>query len=423
MNFHPPVNLEFLLYLVSIFCISLIDFVVIVRARFARAVEITETTGEDEDFTILIPIFGDMKYLKNIKFLEQYSKHVILCTTNRESEEFNEQIEAVAKQKGFRIFRSKVPLSSNYVKPNPWALFTYALTAKHIYTGSAKALSNQINRDLERDEIIRESFSIIKTKFCIYLDGDTVAKQNLRQLVHKFQTSKLDLASVRVLASKNETLMEKLQSLEYELAMDARKIYPWLTSGASMISTTDSMKNIMSHHSLFFSGGDIEIGKLAKMLGHKVGHIKFEFYTDVPPTFKAWFRQRRMWFGGGFRHAIINLHQYSWKNPMFYFYTTVLVYSLAPLRIYEMVKYPAVLLIVIVLYWMLVFAFNWQKRGWHYFLVPFYALTQILVLVPLGMCTYFILAFNSNNVGLIKFRKLATIKAPRIHNVIKKYSA
>jgi cellulose synthase/poly-beta-1,6-N-acetylglucosamine synthase-like glycosyltransferase len=129
--------------------------------------------------------------------------------------------------------------------------------------------------------------------------------------------------------------MEKLQSIEYAVAMDTRKIYPWLTSWACMIARTKVIRDIMKNHSLLFSGGDIEIVKLAKMLGYKVGHLHFEFFTDVPSTFKAWFKQRMAWFGGGFRHAVINMHQYTWRHPLFYFYTTFLVFLLTPLRWYE----------------------------------------------------------------------------------------
>ncbi len=122
-----------------------------------------------------------------------------------------------------------------------------------------------------------------------FLNGDTVAYEPLQKLVGHFRDMKYDICSVRVLASESNTLCEKLQAIEYELSMDSRKIYPWLTSGACMVAKTEVIGDIMQHHSLFFSGGDIEIGKLAKILKYNVGHIPFELYTDVPITFKAWF--------------------------------------------------------------------------------------------------------------------------------------
>ena len=390
----------------TIFLISLIDFVVLVRARLRPHHAIHEYTKSDLDYTILIPIFGSISYLRNIEFLKQYTRHVVLCTTTKESLEFDVAISEIAKTHGFRIFRSHVPLASSVQKPNPWKLFTHTL---HGSGEVAKREGDQdatlrFNKEIARDEIIRDSFSAINTSYCIFLDGDTVANEKMFKLVHLMRELNFDLASVRVLASKQETLMEKLQAVEYDLAMDARKIYPWLTSGACMVAKTNVIKDIMSHHSLFFSGGDIEIGKLASILKYKVGHIRFEFYTDVPSTFKSWFKQRMAWFGGGFRHAVINLHRYAWRHPLFYFYTTILVYLLTPLRWYEVIKHPLLLPLIILLYWILIFAFHWKTRRWFYFLFPFYALIQILILLPLGVWTYTKMVLSTNNVGIIRLR-------------------
>lgn len=393
----------------AIFLVSLIDFVVLVRARFKKHHAIHKYTKTDLDYTILIPIFGNMSYLRNIDFLKEYAKHVVLCTTTKETPKFNMAIEKISQENGFRIFRSDV-VASSVQKPNPWKLFTYTLHG----SGKLKKQENNINvierfsKETARDEIIRDSFVAIDTSYCIFLDGDTIAKEKLFKLVHLMRELDFDLASVRVLASKQKTLMEKLQSVEYALAMDARKIYPWLTSGACMVAKTSVIKDIMQHHSLFFSGGDIEIGKLAGILKYKIGHIRFEFYTDVPSTFKAWFKQRMAWFGGGFRHAVINLHRYSWRHPLFYFYTTILVYLLTPLRWYEVIMHPFILPVIIVLYWILIFIFHWKTRRWFYFLFPFYALIQIFILVPLGMFTYFRMVFSTNNIGLIKLRHKKT---------------
>jgi cellulose synthase/poly-beta-1,6-N-acetylglucosamine synthase-like glycosyltransferase len=375
--------------------ISLTDFVTVVRSRRSKSTTHTPDSPEHDDFTVLIPIFGDLSYLKNIEFLKQYSSHVVLCTTTRESEKFNNAIEEICRIHGFRIFRSEVPLAASVGKPNPWRLFSHTLHG---------TVEEEINREIARDEIIKDSFAVVKTEYCIFLDGDTVVKDSLYRLAGLMHEHKFDVASVRVLASKTDTLMEKLQSVEYQLAMDARKVYPWLTSGAGVVAKTKAIKNIMRHHSLFFSGGDIEIGKLAGMMGYKVGHLHFEFYTDVPSTFKAWFKQRMAWFGGGFRHAIVNAHSYTWRHPYFYFYTTILVYGATPLRWYEVFKYPEILPLVIVLYWILVFAFHWKQRAWYMFLFPFYALVQVMILVPLGIYTYFKMAYNANNSGIIALR-------------------
>ncbi len=373
--------------------ISLIDFVTVTRSRFAKKHVPDHKTKLEGDFSILVPIFGNIAYLKNVEFLSQYGNKVILCTTTKEKEEFNQAIDRIARHNNFRIFRSEVPLASRMAKPNPWRLFTNTLNSSVV-----------INQEIVRDEIIKDSFEIVQTKYCIFIDGDTVAKDSFYKLIGLMKEKDFDIASVRVLVSKTETIMEKLQGLEYELAMDARKIYPWLTSGAGVVARTAAIKEIMKHHSLFFSGGDIEIGKLAGMLKYNVGHLHFEFYTDVPSTFKPWFKQRMAWFGGGFRHAIINFHSYTWRHLMFYFYTTILVYGATPLRWYEFIAHIQILPLVICIYWVLVFIFHWKNRAWFFFLFPFYALLQVMIILPLGVYTYFKMALHSDNVGLIKLR-------------------
>lgn len=383
--------------------LSLVDFITIIRSRFYKAESVSSETKDCRSFTILIPIFGNMRYLKNVGFLSQYPGQVILCTTTKETSEFYSQIESIAQRFNFSVYRSRVPIASSKHKPNPWRLFSNTLTGGR---ESADNVEKHILSEEARDEIIREGSQSVKTEYSIFIDGDTVTDQSLGKLTGLMKQKEFDLSSVRVLASKQDTIMEKLQSVEYEFAMDARKIYPWLTSGAAMIAKTHIIREIMKHHSLFFSGGDIEIGKLAKILGFNVGHIAFPFYTDVPETFRAWFKQRMAWFGGGFRHAVINMHKYSWKHPMHFFYFTVLVYLLAPVRWYEVVRHPLVLLLVILIYWVLIFLFHWKRLRYFYILFPFYALIQIMILVPLGVYTYFKMALASQNTGAIKLRNL-----------------
>lgn len=376
--------------------IALFDFITIVRSKFKKTIPENDKYAID-DFTILIPIFGDISYLKNIKFLEPYGEQVVICTTTKETKKFYNDLSKITKKYHFRIFKSEVVLSSMKHKPNPWGLFHKTLSNRN--------LESSIITDLARDEIIRDSFISVNTKYCIFLDGDTISKDSLYYLAGTFKTSNLDIASVRILASKEATLSEKLQAIEYELAMDARRIYPWLTSGAAMIAKTKVIDHIMSNHSLFFSGGDIEIGKLSRLLGYKVGHIPAVFYTDVPETLKAWFKQRIAWCGGGFRHAVINMHSFTWRHPMFFLYVTVIVYLLTPFRWYEAIIHPQIILLVIVLYWILLFIFHWKKRSWVFFIFPLYALVQVMIIIPLGILRYFKMAYTSRNIGLIKVRR------------------
>ncbi len=374
--------------------LALTDYIIIVRSRLKstkrKLPDIAEFT---DDFTILIPIFGSMKYLKNVSFLKKYAPHVILCTTEKESREFNQTIRNLAEENHFRIFRSSVTLASNNKENNPLNLIIQEENNELTY-----------NKDIARDEIIKDSFNHISTRYCLFLDGDTFAKDDLYHLFGLMERKKFDIASVRVLVAKRETLIQKLQAVEYDLSMDARKIYPWLTSGAATVGKTSAFRKIMKHHSLYFQGGDIEVGRLAIMMNLPVGHIPFSFYTDVPRTFRAWWKQRQAWFGGGFRHSVINFHSHGLKYPLFSFYNSVLVFFTLPLRWYEVIQRPMVIPIIIILYWVLILVFHWKEKEWYYIFFPFYSLLQIMVLVPLGACMYFKMSFRSQNVGLIKLR-------------------
>ena len=64
----------------------------------------------------------------------------------------------------------------------------------------------------------------VKTKYCMFLDGDTTSERDLDELMGEFAKKNFDLASVRVLASKKKTVIEHLQNIEYEIAMDAKAI-------------------------------------------------------------------------------------------------------------------------------------------------------------------------------------------------------
>jgi cellulose synthase/poly-beta-1,6-N-acetylglucosamine synthase-like glycosyltransferase len=387
-------TLPFLIVILVPVGIALLDYITVTRSRFSQKHTHNHRTKDEGDFTILVPIFGDMSYLKNVHFLSQYADKVILCTTTRESELFNREIKLVSERYRFRIFMAEVPLLTQMTKPNPWGLFNATLS-------DGVTLEN---KESVKSKVIKDNLSLVRSEYCIFIDGDTIAKDSLYKLIGLMKEKKFDLASVRILASKTDTIFEKLQGLEYQLAMDGRRLYPWLTSGAGVVAKRSVIKDIMSHHSLFFSGGDIEIGKIAGLLKYKVGHLYFEFYTDVPSTFKAWFKQRAVWSGGGFRHAIVNFYSYTWRHPIFFLYFTILVYGATPLRWYEMIVHPGTLLIVIVIYWFLSLVILWKQRSMLIFLLPFYSLFQIMVILPCGIYTYFKMALNSDNVGLIKLR-------------------
>lgn len=77
---------------------------------------------------------------------------------------------------------------------------------------------------------------------------------------------------------------------------------------------------------------------------------------------------------------------------------------MAPVRWYEAVVRPELLLVVIAISWVLTALFHWRYRSRAFWVFPIYGLIQVLVVIPLGMVNYCRMAHRSHNMGRIKLR-------------------
>lgn len=330
-----------------------------------------------DDFAILVPIFNSTKYLSNLDFLKKYKEKVILCTTDEETEEFYKDLEKISKNYGFKILKSTFKKEPK----NPWRIYQKTLLA--------------------HDYVLGESVKSLTSKYVIFLDADTTCKTDLKYLAGAFEKENYDLSSVVILPSKKETITENLQYIEYNNAMKSRRIYPWLTSGAAMIAKRESIKEIMKKHSMFFNGGDIEIGKIANLMGMKVGHLPVKFYTDVPETYPKLVKQRFSWFCGAFRHSVVNAHT-NLSTPVYSFYFTFLIFLMLPFKIFELILHWYVLPFIILFYILMMFVINWEIRSKYMFLFPFYSLSQVLLFPILGIYRYTTTVIKTKNFGVMK---------------------
>ncbi|MBP7767407.1 glycosyltransferase family 2 protein [Candidatus Saccharibacteria bacterium] len=322
-------------------------------------------------------VYGDIKYLDNISFLKKYAKNTMICTSDHETEKFYKDLRAVCKQYGFRYSICKIPVSKGGPVKNAYS----------IYKGF----------------FARKKLPMRKGASCILIDADTYAKENVNNLVRAFLSSGTEIASLRCEVADESSLIQQLQGFEYRLAMDNRRMDPWLTSGACNISTAGLYKKIFEYHSDFFAGGDIEIGKLAYTAGYKVEHIDFTFYTDAPSTIKDWFNQRIIWYAGGFRHYIVSINRFGWHHFFLLFYNAVLTYILFPIRWLEVLFFPQLMLMLIVVGWSYTFILTFGK-GWRpsYLLLPVYSFVQTMVIVPFGVVRYLMIAVKSRSLGRFK---------------------
>lgn len=356
--------------------LSLFDFAT-VRANFKTPIDLTKVKKRSEDYALLVPIFNDVKYLTNIDWLKYYADKAVLCTTTAETPEFMASLKKLADTWGFRISQSEVGTGAK----NPWAIYHKSLLA--------------------HDAVLKDSILKLDEKYVIFIDGDTFVNGKLSVLCGAMEEQAFDISSVKVLPTKRDTLIQKLQGVEYDVAMQARLIYPWLTSGAGMVAKRSVMTEIMKNHSLFFNGGDIEIGKLADMMGYKVGHLPMTFFTDVPATVPKWIKQRFSWMCGCFRHAIINW-RHNLNYPFHFIYFSFMIYFLFFAKIKEMFFHWYMLPLVIGLYAIITYLANWKVRSKWMLIFPFYALFQILVILWAGIWRYLVTVKRTANLGVIR---------------------
>jgi hypothetical protein len=330
-----------------------------------------------EDFRILVPIYGSMKYLENREYLSQYGSRVTLCTTGNESPDFMKALYAVAIEYGFETFVDE---------PHP---------------GDTLRSDKRATSGTTRDRLIRNALATVKEEYVIPLDADSTTQEPFGLLVGELRLLGLDIASIRLVTSRADTLLTRLQRFEYRLAMQLRTIFPWMISGACHVAKTSVLSDIMDRHSLFFQGNDVEIGLIAHVRRYKIGHVPFEVTTNVPETAKGWMRQRLAWAGGEFRLFIVNC-RFILQHPFVWIYSGLIAILMFPLRWFFIVHPSLPLLISFVLYVVLVLYLHWKWRSAWVLLMPLYVLVSSLVFTPIGIVTYVHMALKHDNWGIIR---------------------
>ena len=359
----------------------LIDGVAGVRAR---DIVYTPGSGSHAAFRVLVPIWGNVRYLTNVDAaLAPYGDRVTLCTTGDESDEFYQALNRIAARHGFAVFVDA--------------------------PRGAKRGSGRSTGGTTRDRLICHVLVAgdIREPYVVPLDADSVPDGSLAVPVGELVRRGLDVASVRVMpANRTESVLTRLQWLEYRLAMQIKFLCPWMLSGACHIARTQVLADVMSRHSLFFQGNDVETGLLAERLGYRVGFIPFCIDTDVPATVRPWLRQRLAWAGGQFRLFIVNIRYIRW-HPFMWLYGGGVTYIALALR-YQSFGHSNWRVSATATGYLLLVLFLYARSGagaWWVLLMPFYVLVQSFVIVPLGAVWYVKMAIPARNAGLISTRK------------------
>lgn len=382
-----------LLILLTVALVALIDYIPRFLNGFGQSIKVETTYTKIPKYFIMPTVYGDPKYLEFIKnnpFLRRNKDKVLLCTTLHETKDFYNKLQELCSMEGFRYTR--VNTKNKHGK----AMF------------SAYAIYKGVFRNYQR-------LGINAKTPCLLMDIDTYTKDNLNNLIRKFIKEDLDISSLRCHIDKPKTLIEKLQQFEYETAMNNRKFSPWLTSGAASLGRAKVFKHIFSNHSDFFAGGDSEIGKIAKIMGYKIAFIDFLFLTEAPKTWKEWFNQRIIWFAGGFRHHVINMSSYGWQHFFLFFYNSLLIYILLPLRWIELINFPQILPVLLLLSWVYTFVLmtgrKWSKE---LLFLPIYSFIQSMIIIPFGIIRYIKLVRHHHSLGRLRYDMSAYSPSSRL---------
>jgi cellulose synthase/poly-beta-1,6-N-acetylglucosamine synthase-like glycosyltransferase len=334
------------------------------------------------DFRVLVPIWGNIRYLTNIGAIAKYGDRVTLCTTGDEAPQFYADLHRVAAAHGFRVFRDR------RVQPRHRRILH-----------KARATGGTI-----RDRLVQQALCEVRETFVIPLDADTVPGQPLETLAGELLRRKLDLASVAIVpANPGESVLTRMQQLEYRMAMQIKYIAPWMLSGACHAARTDVLRDVMSRHSLFFQGNDVEAGLIAHALGYRVGHIPFDVLSDVPARFRPWLRQRLAWAGGQFRLFIVNIRFARW-HPFMWLYGCGVAYLALALR-WESLAHSTWRVPATAAGYLALVLYLYLRRGggkWWALAMPLYTLVMSFVLTPVGVLWYVKMAVSGGNWGIIR---------------------
>jgi cellulose synthase/poly-beta-1,6-N-acetylglucosamine synthase-like glycosyltransferase len=337
-----------------------------VLARW-RGRTITPTGAPSDDFTIVVPLYGDPRYFEGRAELSRYRGNVLVAleVTPERMTAFADVLE----QEGWGVLRVRMP------QPNPAELMARAL--EHVTTTVA-----------------------------IRLDADTIVAGDLARGVSAVLADGADLCSVKVEVLEPRSICQKLQAVEYRMAMLARHFRPWLTSGACLVGRTEALRLVYANHALWTPGEDIETGRTAHALRMRVRHLDLVVRTEAPERFRQLFRQRRLWWAGSFRHWAINFDRNVLHLPLFTLYTVIAIWMSVFYRWWEMVDWSAIprtLPLIMAVYLVVTLISNWQVRSWWMLAMPLYAGLQGLVLPSLGAITYARLAWRRRRLGRYRF--------------------
>jgi cellulose synthase/poly-beta-1,6-N-acetylglucosamine synthase-like glycosyltransferase len=327
-------------------------------------------TRPNFDYTIVVPLYGHPRYFADRDHLRAYQANVLVAMD---------------------VSNSRMRLFADELESEGWRI--------------CRTISEQPSAPL----LIAEALPHVTTSYVLRMDADTRPLDDLPRFVSAMAHDGADLCSTKVVVAQATTEAQRFQALEYRMAMLSRRFRPWLTSGACFAAKTSALRAIMATHSMWFPGEDIETGRIGFALKMRVRHLDMTVETDAPETWRALFKQRRLWWAGSFRHSIINLDRNAVQLPGWSLYYVGLVWAGVYFKWHSIIDYLQPFVLVQMLAWLfVVYAFvtvigNWQVRSWRMLVFPPYALVQAILMPTVGSMYYCLLACRLRYFGRYRF--------------------
>jgi cellulose synthase/poly-beta-1,6-N-acetylglucosamine synthase-like glycosyltransferase len=318
------------------------------------------------DWTIVVPLYGHPRYFAERAQLARYQGNVLVAMDvgNREMQDFAD----VLRAEGWHVFTTVLE------EPSPPSL-------------------------------IKEALPQVRTSYVLRLDADTRVGDDLPHLMAALAEDGADLCSVKVEVHQPRTVAARFQALEYRMAMLARHFRPWLTSGACLIGKRSAIEEILSAHSMWFPGEDIEMGRVALALRMRVRHANIVVTTDAPERWYGLWKQRRLWWAGNFRHTVVNFDRNVFHLPGWTLYYIVLVWIGLYFKWWSLFDRELLLYIPYLwaVYALVTLVSNWQVRHWLMLAFPVYAFAQSVLMPIVGSIWYFQLVARRGKLGRYRF--------------------
>lgn len=324
------------------------------------------------DYTLVVPVYGHRRYFEDRQHLAPYRENVLVALdmAGTGMSALADELEA----EGWAVHRTRLPV------PGPPRLVLDAIAA-----------------------------GAVTTTYAFRLDADTYPIDDPAPFVARMIEGSVDYASVRVHVHAPRTVVEKIQAVEYRMAMRSRRLRPWLSSGACFGGTVTALRRVLEMHSMWFPGEDLESGRIAQAMRMKVKHLDMRVETAAPDSWTALLKQRRSWWAGGFRHAVINVDKNVLHTPVWALYITGLVvagffFKAAPLvGASSLVTVGRSFAILLVVYTALTIVTNWSVRSpWMLVYAP-YALVQALGMPTAGAFYWSRRAIEQRHWGRYRF--------------------